>query len=301
LNTGNIFDIRRFSIHDGPGIRTTIFFKGCPLACQWCHNPESQARLPELWFRTQYCIRCLACLDACDRGAISLNGDDPAFDLENCTLCGTCAAACATGARAVVGQEMSLGHVIAEVERDRIFYDETGGGATISGGEPLLQGSFLRALLSELREREIHTTLDTCGYSSWKTLDSLRQMVDLFLFDLKLIDDAKHRHYTGVSNGLILDNLQQLSAQGHGIILRLPVIPGITDSPDDLLQFGRFVSALPGRPPVEILPYHATGAVKYDRLGKSYLLSSLRPPSRDRVEEIAETLQKFGLAVKIGE
>lgn len=300
MNTGTIFDIRRFSIHDGPGIRTTVFFKGCPLSCQWCHNPESQARQPELWFRSQRCIRCAACLTVCEQGAISLDGDFPTSDPEKCTLCGTCATACATEAREIVGREMSVGQVIAEVERDLIFYEETNGGVTFSGGEPLLQAAFLKELMLEFREREIHIALDTCGYSNWKAFDCLRHLVDLFLFDLKLIDDVKHRKYTGVSNRPILNNLQQLTREGHALILRLPVIPGITDSNHDLSQIGQFVAALPGRPPVEILPYHSTGVAKYQRLGKKYLLHTLPFPSSERMSEIAETLQSYGLEVKIG-
>jgi pyruvate formate lyase activating enzyme len=208
LTTGIVFDIKKFSIHDGPGIRTTIFFKGCPLRCWWCHNPEGLTPEPELMIRANRCIRCDACLDVCPHGAISRDGDKVFTDVAKCLRCGTCVAACYAEARQIVGQEMAAAQVMAEIERDVPFYDESGGGATFSGGEPLLQPDFLCELLSACRARGIHTAVDTCGFAPWEVLDSVRKYVDLFLYDLKLMDEARHRAFTGVSNALILSNLR---------------------------------------------------------------------------------------------
>jgi pyruvate formate lyase activating enzyme len=298
--TGIVFDIQKFSLHDGPGIRTTVFFKGCPLNCWWCHNPESQAVRPEIMFHAKRCIRCGACEAVCTQGAISRNGDLVSTDEEKCTLCGACVESCYAEAREAVGQEVTVSQVMDEIERDVVFYDESGGGATFSGGEPLLQPDFLLALLQACKEREIHTALDTCGFASWETLDRIRGLVDLFLYDLKLMDSTRHRKFTGVPNDLILKNLQMLSAQGHNVILRLPIIPGLNDDEENIRQTGEFATASLGLNRVDILPYHHTATDKYKRLKRDYELSQIRPPSNARMAEIAQILGGFGLEVKIG-
>jgi pyruvate formate lyase activating enzyme len=300
LTTGIIFDIKKFSLHDGPGIRTTVFLKGCPLICWWCHNPESQALEPELVFRSNRCILCEACMSACEQGAISCDGDTISTDTEKCTLCGACVEVCYAEAREMIGREVTVSQVMAEIERDVAFYDESGGGVTFSGGEPLLQRDFLLALLRACKEKEIHTAVDTCGFSSWETLDSIRGYVDLFLYDLKLMDDAKHRELTGVSNELILRNVQALSQQGHNIALRVPIIPGINDDDESVRQIGAFAAALPRLNQVDVLPYHRAGVDKYTRLNKVYKLPEIRPPSEERMAEIAQLLIECGLQVKIG-
>ena len=298
--TGLIFDVKKFSIHDGPGIRTTVFFKGCPLSCWWCHNPEGQAPKPELMLWASRCIRCEACLAACTHGAISRDGDVVSTDGEKCVLCGACVEACYAEARQIVGREMTVAQVMAEIERDIAFYDQSGGGVTFSGGEPLLQRDFLLALLRACKEEEIHTAVDTCGFATWETLDSIRKHVDLFLYDLKLMDDARHRKFTGVSNELILKNLQRLSAQGHDIFLRVPIIPGINDDTENIRQIGTFAAALPHLNRVDILPYHHAAAEKYHRLNKVYGLPETRPPSDEKVTEITQILRGFGLQVQTG-
>ncbi len=229
-----------------------------------------------------------------------MNGGAVSTDSEECTLCGACAETCYAEAREVVGQEMTVGQVLAEIEKDVAFYDESEGGVTFSGGEPLLQRDFLRAILRACKEQEIHTALDTCGFASWTTLDSLREHVDLFLYDLKLMDDARHRKFTGVPNALILRNLQALSHRGHNIILRVPIIPEINDDDENIRQIGAFAAALPCLNRVDILPYHHIGTEKYHRLNKAYELPEIRPPSEERMAKIAQILRDFSLQLKIG-
>jgi pyruvate formate lyase activating enzyme len=300
LPTGTIFDVKKFSLHDGPGIRTTIFFKGCPLSCWWCHNPEGQALGQEMMFQANRCIRCGACLAVCPRGAISWNGDGVSTTDELCALCGACVEACYAQARQIVGRETTVAQVMAEIERDVAFYDESGGGVTFSGGEPLLQPDFLLALLRVCKEKEIHTAVDTCGFAPWETLDRIREHVALFLYDLKLMDEMRHREFTGVSNALILKNLQALSQRGHRIALRVPIVPGVNDDEENIRQTGAFAAALPHLHRVDILPYHHTGADKYGRLRQVYGLSQARPPSDENMADIAQILREYGLAVKIG-
>jgi len=246
------------------------------------------------------CIRCGACLEVCDQGAISRDDDVVSTDREKCVLSGACVEVCYAEAREIVGQEMTVAQVMAEIERDIPFYDQSGGGVTFSGGEPLLQRDFLLALLRACKERAIHTSVDTCGFATWETVDSMRKHVDLFLYDLKLMDDARHRKFTGVSNELILKNLQRLSAQGHDIFLRVPIIPGINDDAENIRQIGTFAAALPHLNRVDILPYHRAAAEKYHRLNKVYGLPETRPPSDEKMAEISQILRGFGLQVKTG-
>ena len=297
---GIVFDVKKFSIHDGPGIRTTVFFKGCPLSCWWCHNPESQSPEPELVIWPTRCIECGACLETCEQGAISRDSDRISTDVEKCTLCGACVEVCYAGAREIVGREMTVAQVMAEIERDVPFYDESGGGVTFSGGEPLAQPDFLLALLQACGEREIRAALDTCGFAPWEMFDRIRKYVDLFLYDLKLMDDARHQTFTGVSNEPIIKNLRALSQHGHNIVLRVPVIPGVNDDEEDVRQIGRFAASLPNLRQVDLLPYHHTAAQKYERLHKTYRLPETRPPSDGRMSEITRIMQGFGLQVKIG-
>ena len=300
MTKGVVFDVKRFSIHDGPGIRTTVFFKGCPLRCQWCHNPEGQAPAPELMLRAERCIGCGACVSVCTQGAISMDGDVASTDREKCAVCGACVEVCYAEAREVAGREVTVAQTMGEIERDIPFFDESGGGVTFSGGEPLLQPAFLLALLRACREKEIHTAVDTCGFFTWETLDSIRQYVDLFLYDLKLMDDARHREFTGVSNELSLGNLQALSQWGHNIVLRVPIIPGINDDDENIRETAAIAAALPRLKRVDLLPYHHTGLEKYNRFDRVYTLPQTRPPSDERMAELEETLRGFGLQVRIG-
>ena len=302
---GLVFDIRKFSLHDGPGIRTTVFFKGCPLSCWWCHNPESQSPAPELMLWESRCVRCGTCVSTCALEAAGLVTDDKKgphalVERDVCTVCGSCVYACAADARELVGKRMTVNDVMSSIERDVIFFEESGGGVTFSGGEPLSQHAFLAALLKACKALEIHTALDTSGYAPWKAIDSLRGDVDLFLYDLKLMDDTRHRQFTGVPNGLILHNLRALAERGHHIAIRVPIIPGITDDTQNLEQIGEFAAGLPNLDRVDILPYHPSALGKYERLGKPTHLTGTRTPADERMEEIARLLGQYRLSVKIG-
>jgi pyruvate formate lyase activating enzyme len=300
MTTGVVFDVKRFSIHDGPGIRTTVFLKGCPLTCSWCHNPESQDRTPELMLRPNRCIHCGACVDACARGAITWRDGAPRTDANLCTLCGACVEVCYAEARQMVGRAMTVAEVMHRVERDVAFYDESEGGVTFSGGEPLLQADFLLALLEACQARGIHTAVDTSGFAPWEVLDRVRHHTDLFLYDLKCVGDALHRQTTGVPNALILSNLRTLSQHGHEIVLRVPVVPGTNDDAATIDRIGALAASLPALRRVDLLPYHPTGSEKYRRMGRTYYLDGVEAPTEARMAEIAARLRKLDLIVKIG-
>ncbi|MBI5567211.1 MAG: glycyl-radical enzyme activating protein [Chloroflexi bacterium] len=300
MTHGLIFDIKKYSIHDGPGIRTTVFLKGCPLNCWWCHNPESQSLHIEMLLRDSRCIQCGACLAACPHAAIQWIDGEPVTDRASCARCGTCQAVCYAGARERVGRELTVEQVMAEIKTDIAFYDQSGGGVTFSGGEPLLQRDFLLDMLRACKDQDIHIALDTSGCAAWTTLDQVRPYVDLFLYDLKVMADDKHRQFTGVSNRSILANLQALSEHAHKLVIRVPVIPGINDDDETVRQIGAFVSALPHVQSVDLLPYHHIAIDKYLRLNKPYRLFETRQPSAGRMSEIAQLLQSFNISVTIG-
>jgi pyruvate formate lyase activating enzyme len=296
--TGMIFDIKKYSINDGPGIRTTVFFQGCGLACQWCHNPESQPRLPVLMYRANRCVLCGECIAVCEHQSISINGI-AATNRSTCKVCGACAKACYNGAREVSGYLASVDQVMSEVLRDTPFFEGSGGGVTFSGGEPLLQHRFLLELLRACRDKELHTVVDTSGYATWEVLNSIRGYVDLFLFDLKMMDDERHIRYTGVSNRLILSNLKQLAETGSAIYIRIPLIPGINDDEENLRQSGEFIRSLPNISGVELMGYHDLAAAKYQALGMDYHLRDIKAPSKDELKSSANILERAGLQVKM--
>mgnify|MGYP001031050000 CR=1 FL=1 len=297
---GTIFDIMKYSIHDGPGIRTTVFFKGCPLNCWWCHNPESQAIGQEIMLWEDRCIGCGDCLKACRNGAI-VNRDGVLLTVrENCRMCFECVKVCHSGARVAVGKNVTPEQVMEEVQKDIVFYEESGGGVTFSGGEPLLQPDFLEVLLGKCKEKEIHTAVDTTGFAKSEDLLRTAPKTDLFLYDLKLMDELEHRKYTGVSNEPILKNLSALSRCHGNIIIRIPVIPGVNDGEENLMRTAGFVSGLNGVREIDLLPYHKAGAGKYQRLEMTYALPETEPPDNESVNRMAEKMRISGKKIKIG-
>jgi pyruvate formate lyase activating enzyme len=298
--TGLVFDIKKYAIHDGPGIRTTVFFKGCPLHCQWCQNPESWEKNPELGFRTGRCIRCGQCVEICANKATILTDDRPSTDPEKCSLCGECVDAYTTGARELIGREMTVKQVMTEVEKDIIFYEQSNGGATFSGGEPLMQPEFLIALLNQCKSQGIHTAVDTSCYAEFEIIQKVADKTDLFLCDLKHMDSDMHERFTGVENNLILDNIKQLSEAGKEIIIRLPVIAGFNDNHGNIEATGQFAANLSNINRIDILPYNRGGTEKSARLSADFKLMQAEPPNDDKISSIAEILKNYGLDIKIG-
>jgi len=318
--SGLVFNIQRYSIHDGPGIRTTVFLKGCPLDCWWCHNPESQAPEPEVVVIEGRCMQCGECRKACllEKGVRNLFSENAeigpkphvsekrfltpflAEPPRRCTRCGACVEACPTGARQMVGRRMTAAEVVAEVLKDRVFYEESGGGATFSGGEPLVQPKFLAALLQGCREAGIHTAVDTCGFAPKEDLLAVAPLADLFLYDLKSMDEARHTQYTGATNISILENLQALGRVHRNIWIRVPIIPGVNDNAEQLEALARYAAATPGVRQVNVLPYHEAGSYKSARVGKPYRLEKIAPPSPEYMADVAARFRGFGLNVKVG-
>ncbi len=298
--SGLVFNVQKYSLHDGPGIRTTVFLKGCPLCCAWCHNPESRSAKPEIVVSENRCAACGECRRACPFGEAHPGGGAMATDAAECTLCGQCAEACPTGARQMIGERRTIAEIMAVVGQDRVFYEESGGGVTFSGGEPLSQPAFLKAMLAACRREGLRSAVDTCGFACTEVLLDIAAMSDLVLYDLKLMDDARHRQYTGVSNAPILANLRALARVHRNLWLRVPVIPGINDREEDLRAAAEFAAELPGVRQVNLLPYHKLGLFKSRRLSQSYPLESVEPPSAERMDRAAAIFRQRGLKVKTG-
>lgn len=303
---GIVFNIQRHSIHDGPGIRTIVFLKGCPIACRWCSNPESQDFERELLYDPEKCIRCDACIEVCPEGAIRRDGSSLVFSRELCRACGLCTEVCYAEARRMEGRVMTAEEVVAEVEKDSAFFHRSGGGLTLSGGEPFAQPEFAAAVLRLAREKGLHTAVETAGHVPWEYIESALPYIDLFLFDVKHADPDRHREFTGADNRLILENLERLGRlRGADIIVRIPVVPGFNDRPDELLAIAGIAERL-GFREIHFLPYHRYGAGKYRLLGKTDPVADILPDAkngtalRKRLEALRAAVAAKGITVHIG-
>ncbi|MGM0653025.1 MAG: glycyl-radical enzyme activating protein [Bacillota bacterium] len=294
---GLIFNIQRFSLHDGPGIRTTIFFKGCPLSCSWCQNPEGLSSHKELFQYSAKCIGCNSCLENCPAGAISFNGQEPFIDRGICSLCMICADNCPTGALEVVGKEMTINEISGEILKDTVIFEESGGGITLSGGEPLLQLEFAAELLKTMKAHDINTAVETSGYISKKALKHVMPWTDLFLYDLKLVEPELCENYTGGSSKLVIDNLKFLSNNGNQVIVRMPLIPGVNDHYNHLQLIADTLKENSINE-IELIPYHNLGTDKYKGLSLDYNLQEISPPSKKKIAAVRKTFLSKGILTK---
>lgn len=300
MATGLVFNVQKFSLHDGPGIRTTVFLKGCPLHCWWCHNPESRGTEPFVHHDGTRCLGCLACVDVCPEGALSLDGrgalvTDPAL----CQGHGACSAVCPAEARQAVGRWITVERLLEEVEQDRLYYEESGGGVTFSGGEPLHQWRFLVQALAACGGREIHRVVDTTGFAPPEVLMRVARETDLFLYDIKLMDPQLHVRATGVPLRPILDNLGRLLSAGARVQVRIPLVPGVTDD-EGIRKTAEFLAALPPLEGVRLLPFHRSAKEKHRKFGMPWLLESDQEIPRGQAEEWAAVLRRRGLDAAVG-
>jgi pyruvate formate lyase activating enzyme len=302
MKRGVVFNVQRFSLHDGPGIRTSVFLKGCPLACTWCHNPEGRLAAPEILVLEGRCIGCAACVAACelDLARPADQGSGWANGSAACVACGSCVDACPTQTRVMAGREMTVDEVMAEILLDRVFFEESGGGATFTGGEPLKQAEFVLPALGACRDHGIHTAVDTCGMVDREDLLAAAKLADLFLFDIKSMDPDIHRRHTGAGNERILSNLEALGEVHHNIWLRVPLIPGVNDSPHNIRSIRQLADSVRGVTKISLLPYHRLGSDKRMRLDGLDAFAGMEPPSDQRLRELAARLRDGRVPVTIG-
>ena len=291
---GTVFNIQRYSLHDGPGIRTVVFLKGCPLICQWCCNPESIDISPHITFNPQKCLGDGRCMTVCPTGARSKDG----YRVEDCIFCGKCVEICPSGALELIGTKMSIAEILREVEKDRLFYESSGGGVTLSGGEVLVQRKFTVELLNELRKRYLHTAIETSGYAPWNQLEEIVDACDLVLYDLKHMNSDMHRKYTGVPNEGILDNALKIAEKRKDMVFRVPLIGGINTDNENMEAVARFAQKA-GVKEMHLLPYHRLGESKYKKLGMDYSFEAFTP-DENMISNIRNILESYGLTVKIG-
>jgi len=305
-NRGLIFDLQRLSLVDGPGGRTVVFLKGCPLACIWCANPESISPDREIILKDKKCALLEKCVEVCPQNAISIMDGQRIIDWDKCDRCGKCADACPSRSIEHIGEYVTTDKIMEIVMQDVRFYRVSGGGLTLSGGDPLSQPEVALTLLKAAKQKKIHTALDTCGFAKWELFNSLLDYTDLLLYDIKHIDSARHKEITGVPNELILSNLQKTAAgsdsrSGLKIWIRYPLIPDINDGDDDIDNLCRFVADLgPLVEKIALLPYHDLGAEKYAMVGRKYSMAETRPHSNESVSKIKTRIESFGLVAGIG-
>jgi pyruvate formate lyase activating enzyme len=292
---GIVFNIQHYCIHDGPGIRTNVFLTGCPLRCLWCANPESQELRPQLMYRADTCLGCGRCIGACPNHAVAAYGGKVKTDRSRCLACGACVGACPAGAREISGKLMTADGVLDEVAEDKMFYDSSGGGITLTGGEPLAQPDFARVILSKCRQQGIGTAIETTGFARWDVFKEILRYTDIVLYDLKHMDSAAHKKFTGADNALILENIVRVSAEAQlPIVARVPVIGGCNDSEENFHRIGQFLSSrVPTCHTVNLLPYHKLGVAKSEQLERDGPAFQGREPGNpDRLRSI---LESYGL------
>lgn len=299
VNKAVITNIQRYAVHDGPGIRTTVFFKGCPLKCMWCHNPETQSYEIGIMYDQNKCSRCGTCEKKCPEGAITVHNEKIFTDMNKCKCCGSCADFCINAAREIVGKEYSLQELIREIEKDRVFYEQSGGGITLSGGEPMVNIDFVEKLINICDEKGISVVVDTCGNVPYENFIRVKDKVNRFLYDLKLADSKRHKKYTGVDNTLILENLRRLSNDGADINLRIPLIEGVNADEENIKQTIDIVKELNVHN-VNLLPYHDIAKDKYRKLNIEYSEELMKAPSEEKIQWIKDKFEKDNFNVRIG-
>ena len=287
---GNVFNIQKYSVNDGDGIRTLVFFQGCPLKCQWCSNPESLAVKPPVLFTGNKCIACMMCLEKCSTGALNNIGS---IDRKKCTACGNCAAECPSEALELKCRQYTIKELLDEIEKDRMFYFVSGGGVTFSGGEPYVQWEFLKELSDALKKKGLHLAVETTGYAKWENIEYSSSNIDLFLYDIKSINDEIHKKYTGVSNKLIIENLKKLGELGKRIIVRVPLLGGINDDKENIRKTVELAKEV-GAEAVHLLPYHELGSVKYGKIDREYMCDA-ETPSDEWIEELKSFVEEMGI------
>jgi pyruvate formate lyase activating enzyme len=301
LLNGLIFDIKRYAINDGPGIRVVVFFKGCNLHCAWCHNPEGIAAGPEKMYTPSKCIKCGTCVQACPEQAITLTSQGIVTDVDLCNSCGGCAEVCPTLAIEMSGREMSVSEIMEIIEKERVFFEQSGGGVTFSGGEPLVHSKMLIELLDECGKRGIHRAVDTAGNVNTEVLLEVARRTDMFLFDLKIMDSSLHEQWTGTGNKMILENLRVLSRTGVNITVRIPLVGGVNDDETNIRQAAGFISSLPLKGvEVHLLPYHAIAQHKFAKLGREEDFLLMEEPGNESLEKVAGWFREYGIATQVG-
>lgn len=297
---GNIIDIKKFTVHDGPGIRSTVFLKGCPLSCVWCHNPEGIDSKINLWYFEKKCIGCHRCVAACKNDALAVGSGSPhiIIDREKCTNAGNCAEACPTAALSFDGKTVSRQEVVDALIEDKPFYDKSGGGITISGGDPLLQYEFSLGILKDCKEHKIHTAIETCMYAKKEILEKFLEYVDLFIVDMKIFNSITHKEYTGVENGLIKSNFKFLASKKEHILVRIPLVPGITATKENIGEIAAFVHEINSRIPIELMNFNPLGENKYRLMGKKHgLLKGMKPLPEAELDELYQTIADKGVEI----
>ncbi len=298
---GLIYDIQRFAIHDGPGIRTLIYMKGCPLRCLWCSSPHTQKKSPEILYLESNCKGCLSCVEACPEKAIKLSDNEKiTIDRNICNTCGQCVETCPNDALRLVGKQITVEELFQDVMKDNPFYRRSKGGVTVGGGEPTMQHEFVANFLKKCKETYIHAAIETCGYAKWESLENILDYVDLLYFDIKHMDSNIHKKITGISNEIILENARKASKL-KPLIIRIPLIPDINDSEENILKTAGFAAELGENLLwIELLPYHKFGIVTYEQLGREYELKDVEPPSEEHMKKLKALVESCGVKAQIG-